>query len=574
MEFPCSDCCSISELVLKAASLIPISHYLLGIWIISFICCYNFLEIHIISDFFNGFRGNPVSLTFNSSSQIYQNVVSKCSILHGRYLVTPWLASPHLQTSFLNFLGRPPKFTYKRQLFLTPDSGTIAFDWLMPSEVTRSFSHRSNAISKEDTTPIVVVIPGLMSDSDSPYIKHLAFDIARSGWNVVVSNHRGLGGVSLTSDWFYNAGWTEDVRVVVDYLHREYPKAPLFAVGTSIGANVLVKYLGEEGDNTHLAGAAAICSPWDLLVCDRFINRRLVQRFYGRAITIGLQIYARTHKSIYSRLVDWEGIQKSRSVRDFDKNATCILGKYETADTYYRNCSSAGYVKNVAVPLLCISALDDPVCTREAIPWDECRANKNIVLATTPHGGHLAFFEGITAHCLWWVRAVDEFFGILHSTPFMHKRKERPDISAEPLIDQGPYISLRADGMVSAMVDEGTSNDMLGILPQEQQIHDKEIEDIITDPVQEAEPDTEPNTKSVCDNVQLSEHDTDSKQDANDAAILVRRHLKELSRHSRRSMWLLAYIAVITTWPFLGSALLMVFKRKVRNVIPSTWLRK
>ncbi|KAF5182079.1 embryogenesis-associated protein EMB8 [Thalictrum thalictroides] len=100
-----------------------------------------------------------------------------------------------------------------------------------------------------------------------------------------------------------------------------------------------------------------------------------------------------------SSLLEME--KDSLSVRDFDKNATCILGKFETADTYYRQCSSAGYVKNIAVPLLCISALDDPVCTREAIPWDECRANKNIVLATTPHGGHLAFFEGITAHCLW-----------------------------------------------------------------------------------------------------------------------------------------------------------------------------
>lgn len=42
------------------------------------------------------------------------------------------------------------------------------------------------------------------------------------------------------SDCFYNAGWTEDVREVVNYLHREHPKAPLFAVGTSIGANILV----------------------------------------------------------------------------------------------------------------------------------------------------------------------------------------------------------------------------------------------------------------------------------------------------------------------------------------------
>lgn len=30
------------------------------------------------------------------------------------------------------------------------------------------------------------------------YLKHLAFNTAKRGWNVVVSNHRGLGGVSVT----------------------------------------------------------------------------------------------------------------------------------------------------------------------------------------------------------------------------------------------------------------------------------------------------------------------------------------------------------------------------------------
>jgi alpha/beta superfamily hydrolase len=42
------------------------------------------------------------------------------------------------------------------------------------------------------------------------------------------------------SDCFYNAGWTEDMREVVNFLHQRYPKAPLFTVGTSIGANILV----------------------------------------------------------------------------------------------------------------------------------------------------------------------------------------------------------------------------------------------------------------------------------------------------------------------------------------------
>jgi hypothetical protein len=98
------------------------------------------------------------------------------------------------------------------------------------------------------------------------------------------------------SDCFYNGGWTEDIREVVNYLHQKYPEAPLFAVGASLGANILVqivifsftainilihilftrlyklpiqvKYLGEEGENTPVAGAASICSPWDLLVSE------------------------------------------------------------------------------------------------------------------------------------------------------------------------------------------------------------------------------------------------------------------------------------------------------------------
>ncbi|CAH1453895.1 unnamed protein product [Lactuca virosa] len=82
-----------------------------------------------------------------------------------------------------------------------------------------------------------------------------------------------------------------------------------------------------------------------------------------------------------ARLADWDGIIKSRRIRDFDNYATPLVGKFESVDTYYshRHCSSAPYVTKVAIPLLCVSSLDDPVCTWEAIPWDECRANKNIL---------------------------------------------------------------------------------------------------------------------------------------------------------------------------------------------------
>ncbi|KAF3784710.1 Phospholipase [Nymphaea thermarum] len=229
---------SAAQLMMKAASLITPSQWLLAFFLVLAFFLYNFIEIHLIGDLLRGMRGDPVTLIYNPNSDICAALIAKCPILRGRYLPTPWLPSPHLQTAFLQFLGRPPVFQYRRQIFHVSDGGTIALDWLSSNA---SRNHALNkAFAENDLTPIVVVVPGLTSDSASSYIRHIVYQLSKQGWDVVVSNHRGLGGISITSDCFYNAGWTEDLRTVVNYLHQEHPKAPLFAVGTSIGANILV----------------------------------------------------------------------------------------------------------------------------------------------------------------------------------------------------------------------------------------------------------------------------------------------------------------------------------------------
>ncbi|KAI3464417.1 hypothetical protein Pfo_021080 [Paulownia fortunei] len=552
------------KIIFKSAVAVPLWHYLVAVLFFFIVFLYNFLEFHFFQDLFTGFRGGPVFLTYNPSSEIYHGVVSKCRTLHGRYLATPWLSSPHFQTSFINFFGRPPLFTYRRQMFHASDGGTFALDWLMHSDVSGVAVQNNHAITKDDATPIVVMIPGLTSDSASPYMKHLVYNTAKHGWNVVVSNHRGLGGVSVTSDCFYNAGWTEDVREVINYLHQEYSAALLFVVGTSIGANILVKYLGEDGENVPVAGAAAVCSPWDLLIGSRFISRRLIQKLYDRALTIGLQGYAQLHETRYSRLANWEGIKKSRSIRDFDTHATCLVGNYETVDTYYRRCSSSSFIGQVSVPLLCISALDDPVCTREAIPWDECRANKNVVLATTQHGGHLAFFEGIAGSGLWWVRAVNEFLGALLSSSLMHTQKKAESVGphSAPMqssIDQGPYLNV-ADGMVAAMGDEH-SDAAINETSEENKDHDQ-TNQIVS--VTENHAFTSGRKSDFAAN---SGHTSEDGADSKGSSI-VARCLYQLSRQNNKSIWLLAYIAILSTWPIVGAALGFLFKRKSKRALP------
>ncbi|TYH31924.1 hypothetical protein ES288_A01G210700v1 [Gossypium darwinii] len=531
------------DLLFQALALIPFSHYFFAASFLFLIFLYRFLEIHFLHDLLTLFRGDPVTLTYNSCSDLAQSVVANCKILQGRYLATPWLSSPHLQTAFLSFLGRPPPLTYRRHLFRAFDGGTIALDWLTYTDVVGGTSCMpdSSAAPKGDKTPIVIVIPGLTSDSAAAYVKHLAFNLARQGWNVVVSNHRGLGGVSLTSDCCYNAGWTEDLRKIIDHIRCEYPEAPLYAVGTSIGANILVKYLGEDGANTPLFGAAAICSPWDLLICDRFINRRPMQKLYDRALTVGLQGYAQLHQSILSRLANWEGIEKSSSLRDFDNHATRVLGKFETVDTYYRRSSSTNYVENVSVPLLCVSALDDPVCTSEAIPWDECR----------------------------WVRVVNEFFGVLRISPHIEGRKKmQGSTMPKPLqssIDQAPYLNVIEDGMVTAMSNEQTDA-FVEDISDEDTTHSKKDEGTISDKGTSVDL-----TDKLNPEKQIKQQ---VEQNVKDLIVPVQGRIDKLSRRSRQSIWLLVYISIITTWPFVGSVLLSVLKRRFKTFKPGTLFRK
>lgn len=47
----------------------------------------------------------------------------------------------------------------------------------------------------------------------------------------------------------------------------------------------------------------------------------------------------------------------------------------------------------------------------------------------------------------------------------------------------------------------------------------------------------------------------------------IRRCLKKLFRQNRTSMWLLGYIAIVSTWPLLGAALQLVFKKKLKSVL-------
>ncbi|EOX97089.1 Embryogenesis-associated protein [Theobroma cacao] len=198
---------------------------------------------------------------------------------------------------------------------------------------------------------------------------------------------------------------------------------------------------------------------------------------------------------------------------------------------------------------------------------ENLRANENIILATTPHGGYLAFYEGISASSLWWVRAVDEFFGVLRTTPF-RRQKMQGSTLPKPLqssIDQGPYLNVMGDGRVTAAGNE-RRDIVRADMSNEHMVHSKKEEDTISD---------KGTSPDLADQIYSNKHIMkQAEQNVKDLIVPVQRRVDQLSRRSRRSIWLLAYIAIIKTWPFIGSVLISVLKRRFQTFVQATLFRK
>lgn len=147
--------------------------------------------------------------------------------------------------------------------------------------------------------------------------------------------------------------------------------------------------------------------------------------------------------------------------------------------------------------------------------------------------------------------------------------------SLESGIDKGPYVNITEDGMVAAMTTEGPDHMTEEDLHDDELCHVDEPEDeiVLTDQSLLGTENDMDNGSEPVDSVQEIEAESITKA-IHDVTAPVKRSINQLLQHYDISMWLLAYIAIVTTWPLLGSALSVVFKRKLRGLLPASWLRR
>lgn len=314
-----------------------------------------------------------------------------CDTLTEGFTPTWWCTNPHWQTIVGAFIRGKPKVPYHRELLGINSNGTVALDWTEnPATVLKAAQHG---------VPIVLLLHGVTGGSQEAYVGHLAESIHNRGWLAVVLNQRGCGDSALTSPKAYCGAASDDCADVVAHLSRAYPRCPLFAVGFSLGANILTKYLGEAWEKAPLDAAVAVGNPFDMLRCGRLLERGINRLLYSIPIAHKLKAYLHRHKDALAPVMDAARADSVTTTWEFDDAFTAPAFGFKSAEDYYRQASSLGRLGTVAVPLLCINADDDPIA-----PGDldyAAGASGSVALVSTHKGGHLGWLEG------WWPSGVN-----------------------------------------------------------------------------------------------------------------------------------------------------------------------
>jgi len=325
-----------------------------------------------------------------------------------------WLKNSHLQTIYPALLRRvPDPPDYRRERLTTPDHDFIDVDYC-----------------GNGNQPLIILLHGLTGSSQSGYIKGLQSALLKQGFRSAALNFRGCSGQSNNSARCYHSGETEDIHFFYQTLRQREPDTPLGAVGFSLGGNVLLKWLGEQGHHLDMFAAVAVSVPLLLGICANRLDAGL-SKVYRGVLLNDLKAYMHSKLQHLERIGQAQEVIKIKALGDlsdirsfwqYDDRVVAKLHGFEDVHDYYRRSSSRQYLKSISVPTLLIQALDDPFMTEEVLPAPE-EISPQVALELSRHGGHVGFISGGTPFKpqYWLEQRIAKFLHDQHAGQSKHR---------------------------------------------------------------------------------------------------------------------------------------------------------
>ncbi|MGA1225991.1 MAG: YheT family hydrolase [Tamlana sp.] len=266
----------------------------------------------------------------------------------------------------------------ERERIILNDADFLDLDW---------------SFSKEKTNKVIVLLHGLEGHAQRPYVKAPAKLFNKNGVDAVCVNFRGCSGERNLKYSSYHSGATEDLVEVVEHLIVKKKYTKIYLKGISLGANVILKYLGER--NTipkEVKAAIAVSVPCDLHASCKELNKLKNKLFHDRFLK-DLLNHLKEKQKIFPNKLSLDEINSIKTLLDLDNVYTSKAHGFKDALDYYEKSSSLQFLPNIKTPTLIINALNDSFLAPECFPIKEAKNNPNLFLEMPNHGGHVGFIS-------------------------------------------------------------------------------------------------------------------------------------------------------------------------------------
>jgi uncharacterized protein len=289
----------------------------------------------------------------------------------------PLLSNPHLQT-LLGAVWPGPTFdqpTRQQVLWLPDGEGLLLYD--------------SVPAGWQPGDKMALLIHGLSGSHRSHLVQRTALFLLEHGVRAVRIDLRSAGpGIPLARHT-YHAGRSDDIRAVVEEMHRWSRQSAISVIGFSLGGNLALKLAGEAGASPvpGLERVVALGPPIDLHRCCALMslprNRQYESYFLG-----GLLRDARLRHRCFPDLPPLH-LPRRLTMRIFDDLYTAPTCGFKDALDYYTRASALPVIPKINVPTLIITARDDPFIAVE--PIESLARSDFMSVQILTHGGHLGF---------------------------------------------------------------------------------------------------------------------------------------------------------------------------------------
>jgi predicted alpha/beta-fold hydrolase len=255
--------------------------------------------------------------------------------------------------------------------------------------------------------PVGVVIHGLSGSHASAAVRRMACWMLDRGLRVIRPDMRGVGRGLALARRPNHAGRSDDLRAILEAVHRISPASPLLVAGISLGGAIALRLAGETAGRAvpGLARLAALGPPVDLIHCATLLGRRR-NWIYDQHFARGLVAEARMRQRQFPDLPPLR-FPRRMTVRLFDDLYTAPRSGFANSTDYYHRAAALPLLGRIEIPTLILTARDDPFIAVE--PLEQATLPASVELHALRHGGHLGFVGWDGAGGIRWAerRVVD-----------------------------------------------------------------------------------------------------------------------------------------------------------------------